>query len=266
MIAVMQALHLLRHYAAPWTRTLIDVLLPRACRVCDAPLVGHEPPELLSHWLCPPCRGALIPVEAPFCQKCGEAFDGAADSSFQCTNCAGQKIAFEFAIAGFQTSGPALDLIHRFKYGRDLSLRIVLERMLERSLRDPRLSGLDAQQWCLVPVPLHPLRERERQFNQSRELCHELARRKGLPMIDAMKRSRSTPKQALLTRHQRLENLRGAFEVKRRFTEQRSALRGKSVLLVDDVFTTGATTNECARVLRRDAGVQKVVVISVARG
>ena len=203
-------------------------------------------------------------METPFCQKCGEAFDGAADSSFQCTNCAGQKIAFEFAIAGFQTSGPALDLIHRFKYGRDLSLRIVLERMLERSLRDPRLSGLDAQQWCLVPVPLHPLRERERQFNQSRELCHELARRKGLPLIDAMKRSRSTPKQALLTRHQRLENLRGAFEVKRRFTEQRSALRGKSVLLVDDVFTTGTTASECARVLLT-AGAKQVAVLALAR-
>lgn len=85
-------------------------------------------------------------------------------------------------------------------------------------------------------------------------------------MIDAMKRTRSTPKQSLLTRQQRLENLRGAFAVKHRFVREDSPLRGRAVLLVDDVFTTGATTNECARVLKREAGVQKVVVISVARG
>lgn len=266
MMRAMQALHLLRRSAAPWMRTLIDVILPRSCRVCDAPLEGHEPPELLSHWLCPGCRGGLSPVEAPFCQKCGEVFDGAADSIFQCTNCAGQKFAFEFAIAGFQTSGSTLDLIHRFKYGSDLTLRAPLERMLERALRDPRLASLDPERWRLVPVPLHPLRERERRFNQSRELCRELSQRQGLTLVDAMKRTRSTPKQALLTRHQRLENLRGAFAVKDRFAREDSELRGRAVLLVDDVFTTGATTNECAKVLRRDAGVQKVVVISVARG
>ena len=247
-------------------RTLIDVILPRSCRVCDAPLEGHEPPEQLSHWLCPGCRGGLSPVEAPFCEKCGEVFDGAADSTFRCTNCAGQKFAFEFAIAGYQTSGSTLDLVHRFKYGSDLTLRAPLERMLERALRDPRLASLDPEHWCLVPVPLHPLRERERRFNQSRELCRELAGRKSFPMIDAMKRTRSTPKQSLLTRQQRLENLRGAFAVKDRFVREDSPLRGRAVLLVDDVFTTGATTNECARVLRREAGVQKVVVISIARG
>lgn len=205
-------------------------------------------------------------MEAPLCEKCGEVFDGVADSTFQCTNCAGQKFAFEFAIAGYQTSGSTLDLVHRFKYGSDLTLRAPLERMLERALHDPRLASVEPEHWCLVPVPLHSLRERERRFNQSRELCRELAQRKQLPMIDAMKRTRSTPKQSLLTRQQRLENLRGAFAVKDRFVREDSPLRGRAVLLVDDVFTTGATTNECARVLRREAGVQKVVVISIARG
>lgn len=249
-----------------WGRVLLDVMFPRSCRVCDTPLEGHEAAERLTHWFCPICLADFKRIEPPFCSVCGEVFDGAADSSFQCTNCAGQKLTFEFAIAGFQAEGAVLDLIHQFKYGHDMTLRVPLGRMLEQVLLDSRLQVLPLSDWLLVPVPLHSVRERERGFNQCRELCRELSRRRGIPMVDTMVRTRATPQQSQLTRFQRLENLRGAFEMRTRYSGKTSELRGRSVLLVDDVFTTGATTNECARVLRREAGVEKVVVISVARG
>ena len=114
-------------------------------------------------------------------------------------------------------------------------------------------------------MPLFHARQREREYNQALELCRVLSRRAGLPVIDAMARVRSTTPQASLSRHQRMENLRAAFTVKRSIIKK-GALRGKTVLLVDDVLTTGSTTSECARVLRKDAGVEKVVVITVARG
>jgi predicted amidophosphoribosyltransferase len=87
----------------------------------------------------------------------------------------------------------------------------------------------------------------------------------GLPVAEALSRVRPTTPQASLSRHQRIENLRGAFTVKRRVID-RGVLQGRPVLLVDDVLTTGSTTSECARILRREAGVEKVVVITVARG
>lgn len=256
----------IRETVQSWGRALVDALFPRSCRVCDSPLKGHEAAERLTHWLCRSCNDELKHIEPPFCSVCGEVFDGAADNAFQCTNCTGLKLAFEFAIAAFRAEGAVLELIHQFKYGRDLTLRLLLARMLEQVLSDSRLKALPLDQWLLVPVPLHPVREREREFNQCRELCRVLSCRCGIPMLDAMLRTRPTPKQSQLTRVQRLENLRGAFEMRPRYSGKTSELRGRSVLLVDDVFTTGATTNECARVLRREAGVEKVVVISVARG
>ncbi len=158
------------------------------------------------------------------------------------------------------------ELVHRFKYNRDLSLRDVLGLMLERVLSDPRLAAEDLAAWTLVPVPLHRLRQREREFNQSWELCRVLAKSTGIAMMDAMQRVLPTDKQAELSRSQRLKNLRNAFAMKPVPEGKDLPLRGKQVLLVDDVFTTGATTDACARVLRRQGKVEKVVVITVARG
>ena len=249
----------LRSLLAPWTQALLNLLYPRACRVCEVPLSDRE-------WFCRDCEQAFPTLEAPFCQVCGEPFDGPMDRPFRCDNCADRKLHFDFAIAGYRAEGEVRELIHRFKYGRDITLRAPLGRMLARALDDPRLKNEDLSVWRLVPVPLHHARQREREFNQSHELCLQLSRHTGIPVLPGMKRLRPTDKQARLTRAQRLENLRGAFAMRRGFSGKTSPLAGARVLLVDDVFTTGATTDECARILRREAGVQKVVVIAVARG
>jgi competence protein ComFC len=254
------------NFLAPWKEALLDVVFPRTCRVCDLPLSQRQPDHPLREWFCQPCEEALPKLEAPFCQVCGEPYDGVIETAFRCGNCSDRKFAFEFAISGYQAHDQVRELVHRFKYNRELSLRGALADLLQRALLDPRLAAEDLSRWSLVPVPLHHVRRRDREFNQSWELCRELAKRCGLPAMDAMKRIRATGKQARLTRAQRLENLRGAFTMKRRFRRDDSSLRGRNVLLVDDVFTTGATTHECARILRREGGVEKVVVISVARG
>jgi ComF family protein len=121
-----------------------------------------------------------------------------------------------------------------------------------------------ADQWPLVPVPLHRKRLQHRHFNQAEEICRVLALRTGLPQIKALKRIRATEHQTRLSRTQRMENLRGAFAMTRAGRRQ----IGKSpagVVLVDDVFTTGSTVGECAKILRR-AGFQRVAVITVMRG
>lgn len=198
-----------------------------------------------------------------------ESLGGAIDRAFKCSNCEGRRFAFEFAISGFKAAGAMRELLHHFKYSGDLTLRGALADALIHTLTEPRLTAEDLSTWVLVPVPLHWLREMRREFNQSWELCLELSARTGIPAVQALRRRRLTQAQAKLSRTARLQNLRGVFSVGGLWPPRcwkKPRLEGRKVLLVDDVLTTGATADECAKVLRREAGVEKVVVITAARG
>ena len=247
----------------------LELVYPSTCLACDAGLMVSGKHPGLARWLCKPCLDELTAIVPPCCSVCGEPFAGAMDRAFKCYNCDGRRMAFNFAISGFRAAGPLRELIHRFKYSGDLALRGVLADALIHTLEEPRLAVEDLSTWLLVPVPLHWLREMRRGFNQSWELCRELSQRTGIPAAQVMRRSRRTSTQAKLNRQERLENLRGVFSLRRSFplpVRQRPDIRGKKVLLVDDVLTTGATAHECAKVLKREAGVEKVVVITAARG
>lgn len=241
----------------------LDLLYPRRCEVCDRPLEAGRAGA--ARWLCGECLDKLPRIEPPFCKICGEPFEGAVTDAFRCGNCADLNLHFEFAVSACRARDSVRLMIHRFKYQRRLDLRGVLASLLAEVLDDPRLAGLDRASWTLVPVPLHHARERERQYNQAWELCREFSAASGFSALKAIRRVRPTTAQASLTRHQRIENLRGAFAMDRA-ASKRDLLRGGGVLLVDDVLTTGSTTSECARILRREGGVEKVVVITVARG
>ena len=241
----------------------LDLLYPRRCEVCSASLnAGRDDAR---RWLCDGCFQGLPQVKAPFCKICGEVYEGSATDEFRCGNCADLKLHFDFAIAPYRADDAVRKVVHRFKYQHELHLRGLLSRLLGHVFHDSRLDALDHGEWTLVPVPLHHARERERQYNQAWELCRELSRHEGWRALNGMKRVRPTTAQASLSRSQRIENLRGAFAVCGSVLKK-NTLRGGNVLLVDDVLTTGSTTSECARILRRDAGVEKVVVITVARG
>lgn len=255
----------------PVTRAAEGLVFPPVCVVCSAPLTAmverHEEPN----WFCKPCLETIEPQVPPYCSKCGEMYDGAFTNAFRCSNCEGLKLEFDFAVAACTARGPVRELIHRFKYGRRLHLRAALAVLLRRVLDEERLKDEDLSQWLLVPVPLHAGRESDREFNQSWELCLRLARITGIPASALLERIRPTEKQANLNRRQRQENLRGAFRLRtaRRWpwpSEPPRSLKGRKILLVDDVLTTGSTTSECARVLKNDGGAEKVVVITVARG
>ena len=246
-----------------YASAFLDLIYPRRCEGCEASLAFGR--TMAARWLCDDCLSALPRIEPPFCSTCGEPYDGAMSDSFRCGNCADTKHHFDFAIAAYMAEDTMRHLIHRFKYQHQLHLRGVLACLLDRSLEDPRLCEIDRSAWVLVPVPLYHARQREREYNQAWELCRHLSQTSGIPALNILSRVRSTTSQASLSRKQRLENLKGAFQMKRRFGKSPS-MAGKWVLLVDDVLTTGSTASECARVLRREAGVEKVVVITVARG
>lgn len=266
-------------------KALLDLFYPPRCAACAQRLVpaetgrvaveagstaktGAEPkPAARSDSdFCPPCAGTLERNEPPFCTICGEPFTGQFTIGFACPNCSGHPFAFDFATAAWQSTGALREAIHRFKYGRRLHLREPLARKLHGGLADPRLADAlapdAAERWRIVPVPLHSSRHRERGFNQSAEIARILARLTGLPCHDALLRIRRTTPQARLDRRERLENLAGAFQMSARAV---SRLEGKNIVLVDDVFTTGSTTHECAAVLKKSADIPRVIVVTVAR-
>lgn len=233
-------------------RGVLDLVYPASCCGCGEPVEGGEA-------LCSPCRAEVPDLESPFCQSCGEMFDGAIESEFACSNCRGQKFHFDFARPGVPRSEAAMELIRDLKYSRRLHLAGEVARLAGRAFRDERLGVVLEEAWPLVPVPLHRRRLRWRQFNQAAEIARPLGKSWGLPVLGALKRIRPTVTQTRLSRHQRQVNLKGAFSV----VGEVDKLPG--VVLVDDVFTTGSTVNECSRVLLR-AGVQKVVVVTAMRG
>jgi competence protein ComFC len=193
----------------------------------------------------------------PFCQKCAEPFFGAITGPFSCGNCANQTLYFDAAIAGYRARGIVRRLIHEFKYHHRIYLRHVVGDWLAAVLDDPRI---DPQQFdVIIPVPLHPAKQRERGFNQAGLLAASLAHRTKLPMDSALERIRYTSTQTAFDRAERLENLRNAFRLRRR-----GNVRDLRVLLVDDVLTTGSTLSECARVLK-DAGALSVYAATAAR-
>ncbi|MFC5455028.1 ComF family protein [Prosthecobacter fluviatilis] len=240
----------------------VDLVFPRLCCVCGVP-VGEG-------WFCAGCEDSMPWVVAPYCGVCGEVYEGAVEGVFRCMNCSGRRLHFEFAVAACRAEGAARELVHRFKYERRLHLRGALASVMLRTLEEPRLAGEDLGEWLLVPVPLHREREGEREYNQSWELCERLSRLTGIRAVRALVRTRETVQQAGLDREERLQNLRGAFGLRRGGWwgggPGPGGLKGRRILLVDDVFTTGATTSECARVLRGEGGAEKVVVITATRG
>jgi ComF family protein len=183
-------------------------------------------------------------------------------SPFVCTNCQERRWVLAWARAEYRAEGAVRTAIHAFKYNGDYFWLDQLTDWLEEGYRDwAAMESWDA----LVPVPLYWTREWRRGFNQARELAQELSRRVKVPCQDVLTRSRATGKQARLERAGRLRNMRRAFRLKKSWWGRRFDVEGKSLLIIDDVFTTGATAEACARVLQQ-YGAKRVAVLTVARG
>jgi ComF family protein len=232
-------------------QALISLLYPPCCEACGA---GVEP----SRYLCEKCAASAVRIEPPFCQVCSEPFSGAITGPFTCPNCAGRQFHFTCAVAKYRSQGVVRDFIHRFKYFREFRLRHPLAAWAAEALDDPRIrqQPIDA----LVPVPLFRARERHREFNQAAELARLVAKPAGIPVLNYLLRTRNTTSQVTYDRKRRMENLRNAFMMR-----HSTDVRGRHLVLIDDVLTTGSTLDECAQALLK-GGAATVRAITVARG
>jgi ComF family protein len=219
---------------------MIDLLFPPRCGGCQT--AG-------SLW-CEACRAAVKPIEPPCCEKCGEP----SVSDQLCANCRAHPLQIEKIRSVALFEGVLRQAIHRFKYERLASMAEPFGEMLAVYWRAELISA----DW-LIPVPLHPSRERDRGYNQSDLLARQLARRVNVPFSGrGLRRTRATAVQMTLNAAQRRENVAGAFEC------VESRVRGARVVIVDDVATTGATLEACAQAVLK-AGAASVMGLTLAR-
>jgi competence protein ComFC len=239
--------------AASWVNAGLGFLYPEVCQFCHK---ARATPA--QSYICDGCRAEVKFIEPPFCARCGLPFPGAITQSFECGDCREMHWPFASARAAAIARGVMLEIIHRYKYQRALWLEPFLAELLIARAAPVLGSG----EWnMLLPVPLHPVKQREREFNQAERLARRLSEATGVPMNSRLlRRVEPTRTQTQLSRAERLANVRRAFAV-----GGDEPLAGKRVVIVDDVLTTGATTGACAGVLRA-AGAGDVCVWTVARG
>jgi ComF family protein len=237
---------------------VVDWLFPPRCRACGSWMHGRD-----AEYFCFSCRPRIELVMHPLCSICGRPYPNSAGEDHPCGACIKRAPHFVQARAWARYPREELDeqplrsVVQKFKYGRKVSLGKPLGRLMacgcEEFLDDCRAE-------LIVPVPLHPKRLRWRGFNQSVLLARQVSRAYSTPMDPfVLVRRRETPPQTQLTEEERRKNMRGAFAVK-----PDKPIENKTVLLIDDVYTSGATVNECSRALRR-AGARDVYVLTLAR-
>jgi ComF family protein len=233
----------------PLADAILAVLLAPSCAACEQPL--HSPTR---GPVCSRCWQSILPLTPPLCDRCGDPLPTWRSISIPlacCPRCRRTARPIDRARAIGAYDGALRAIVHALKYDGRRSLA----RPLARLMRDRGGDMLDGAA-AVIPVPLHASRLRHRGFNQAADLARHL----GVPVAPALRRVRATATQTSLPAGQRHRNMREAFAV----TRAAARLAGTVVVLVDDVSTTGATLEACARALK-DAGVREVRALTAAR-
>lgn len=232
---------------------IINLLYPALCQVCGKKTV------FWNQHLCEACLKKIRKRLPPFCTKCGRRLSGEPDTQHLCGDCKKTSPYFDKALSVFYYEGVLKDLVHNFKYKK---------LTLARELVDLAIDfigeyGMDRETDIILSIPMHPARLFKREINPSHILAKRIARRIGIRYAGGLlKKTKNTPPQSKLKRPERIKNVKETFSLQK---NRISDLQHKNILLVDDLFTTGSTVNECARVLK-EAGSGSVKVITLARG
>ena len=239
-----------RHWLTRFGAKGLDIVYPAHCPGCGAGTMEQG-------MLCGACWQQVPFIARPFCERLGTPFALDIGGPLLSPSAIAEPPVFDRARAVALHDGHARSFVHRLKFSDRLDLAGPMGRMMAAAGREV-LEGADG----LVPVPLHWTRALWRRFNQSALLAEEIARHSAVPVLhDALRRTKRTPQQIGLTRAQRIANLQGAFAVP---PAARPEVEGRRLVIIDDVHTTGATLNACARVLRR-AGAASVDVVTFTK-
>lgn len=226
----------------------LNLIFPLNCLICQRGLESGN-----KKYLCRHCWAKIRLIEEPVCSQCGRP-----SALPMCSSCKRRRYHFQTARAAGLYEGILRECIHLFKYSKKVHLAQPLGNLLTALMRN---NGSLGKASLLVPVPLDGRRYREREFNQAYLLAQVVSHYFGIPIsFRNLRRTRTALPQTQLNRKQREENIKGLFQVKKA-----KEYRGKTILIIDDVFTTGSTANECAKVISQ-AGAREVNILTVARG
>lgn len=234
-------------------RRILDFFLPSSCSYCRSPVGDSKVPHF-----CSACWADFAPLFGPVCPGCGRPFESPEtlvhSPEHLCGSCRQAPPVFDQALSPGQFEGPLREAIHEFKYRPCRSLG----RPLGDWMADRVRLILDVD--MIMPVPLHFTRLRHRGFNQALLLARGMSERHRVPLCyDNLMRVRPTRPQVELTGEERIKNVKGAFSLRKP-----AEVDARHIVLVDDVFTTGATMQECAAVLKK-AGAAQVTALTLAR-
>jgi competence protein ComFC len=234
----------------PLVHGLADIIFPRNCILCRQYIADQTSPQI-----CARCYDRIKFNTPPFCLRCSRHLDIFTVEGV-CATCLRYPIAFDSAWGAVNYNETAQKLLHLFKYHQKTAVRVIFARLMGEFLHSYQipLGGFD----YVTPIPLHPVRLRERGFNQSELLAQYVHTQTGIPVLNPLIRSRPTNIQAFLGQKERWTNLQGAFTMSRSFN-----INNKSILLVDDLLTTGATASAAALALK-DGGARNVGLLVVA--
>lgn len=228
--------------------SLLNLFFPPQCLVCETLVPAHGT-------LCTGCWNGVPFISQPMCACCGSPLEFAVDDTTLCGECLRQHPPFSRARSAFVYNDASRTLVLKLKYQDEMYLAPIFAGWMA-SAGAELVRASDA----IVPVPLHYWRMMSRRYNQSLLLARGLSKHTGLPLLaDTLRRTRHTRQQKGLTRAQREKNVQGAFSVL-----GAEAIKGKTILLVDDVITTGATLDACTQALLK-AGAAQVNVLTLAR-
>jgi ComF family protein len=231
---------------------LADIVFPPGCIFCGAFMDEHT-----NRSFCPHCFSQIHFVQSPQCTCCGVPFPDRDGEDHLCGECIMSEQFFSVARSLGKYNRVLLEAIHLFKYQGKVTLGKALGRLMtEHEYRNVTIRDYS----IIIPVPLHKQRLKERGFNQSLILARELSTYFSIPLdFSLLKRTVHRKPQTMLKKKERLANVKGAFEVK-----SAANIKGKKILLVDDVYTTGSTVKECSRMLLRHEAAE-VAVLTLAR-
>ena len=230
-------------------RPLVDLVLPPRCPGCGV-LVEDD------LQFCPECWNALRFISDPSCTSCGKPFSEGRDADLVCAECLADPPLHDGIKAAVLYDDLSRSIVLKLKHSGKIGLARLVARHLQRHIPE------DKADLVLIPVPLHRWRLWRRGFNQSILIARELARPHGLTVEnDVLRRIRATPPLKGMTRKQRGLAVRGVFDIPK---DRRERIRGRHVLLIDDVYTTGATSRACVRLLKQ-AGAASVTIFCWAR-
>lgn len=235
-----------------FVKACVDLVFPLKCAACRRKI---QPDAEIP--LCAACTAAIGRNHPPFCRKCGRTVDRKAlNRGGVCSGCRRKDTHFDRAYSPFLYEGPVKALVHELKYRGKDRLGLTLGRLMAGFIREYALN-FDFIDY-IVPIPLHPVKLREREFNQASLLAHAIAAALEKPVVDdALARRRATRTQTDLRHDQRYRNVAGAF------IPGKHPVRRGNILLIDDVLTTGATASEAAKTLK-DTGAGTVIVLTLA--